>query len=139
MLNRWDPFSELNRLQEQMFRRGDVEGARVELRPAVDIREEENAFVVDVEVPGVSREDLNVELDRGTLTVRGERKFASDETTKKSYRRVERYYGAFARSFSLPDNVDADNIAADLHDGILELRIPKKAQSGARKVEVRAG
>ena len=106
------------------------------MRPAVDIREEAAAFVVHVELPGVKIEDIHVEVERGVLNIRGERKFSTDETVRKSYRRVEQSYGSFSRAFSLPDNVDTDAITADLTAGILDVRIPKKQSASPRKIAV---
>lgn len=138
MLTRWDPFAEMSRLQDQFpsFWGRAGEEAR-SFRPAVDIREEDNAYLVHAELPGVKQDDIHIEVERGLLTIRGERKFASDETTKKSFRRVERFYGSFSRSFSLPDNADADHISAELKEGVLDVRIPKKAQPTPRKIEVK--
>lgn len=136
MFTRWDPFSEMNRLHDQVARRTlDVE--RAGFRPAVDIREEADAYLLHIEVPGVKREDLHVEVDKGLLTIRGERKLTSEEV-KKSYRRVERHYGAFARSFALPDTADGEHVTADLHDGVLDVRLPKRSEKASRKVEIRA-
>ena len=142
MLTRWDTFSELSRLQDQLFRSayangGDEDKGRT-LRPAVDIREEDDAFVVHVELPGVKLEDVSVEVERNVLGIRGERKFSTDEKLRKSYRRVEQFYGAFQRSFSLPENVNAEAITAELSDGILSVRLPKKAAPTARKISVNA-
>lgn len=135
MLTRWDPFSEMSRLQDQLLGRAGEEARS--FRPAVDIREEDNAFIVHAELPGVKQSDIHIEVERGLLTIRGERKFATDETTKKSFRRVERFYGSFSRTFSLPENADAEQISADLKDGVLDVRIPKKTQPTARKIEIK--
>lgn len=137
MLNRWDPFAEMSRIQDQFAGLGRAGEEARSFRPAVDIREESDAYVVHAELPGVKQSDIHVEVERGLLTVRGERKFASDEATKKTFRRVERFYGTFSRSFTLPENADAEHVSADLKDGVLDVRIPKKAQSGARKIEVK--
>jgi HSP20 family protein len=139
MLMRWDPFVEMNRFQDDFFRRAAVAPRRTAAaRPAVDIRETETQYVIAVEVPGVPRENLAVEVDRDVLTVRGERKVATDEADESSLRRVERYHGSFARSFSLPTDVDAEAIEAALHDGVLELTIPKRSRPSARAIEVKA-
>ena len=92
----WDPFAELNRISQHLAQRNTDDQV---MRPLVDIREEQNAFVVHAELPGVKPEDVHVEVERGVLTIRGERKFTSDEATKKQYRRVERHYGVVERSF----------------------------------------
>jgi HSP20 family protein len=136
MIRQWDPFAELNRIQQHLAQR-NAENDRV-MRPPVDIREEEKAFVVHAELPGTKAEDVQVEVERGVLTIRGERRFTSDETTQKQYRRVERYYGAFERSFSLPSEVDADSVEAKLENGVLEVRVPKRAAPSPKRVTVSA-
>jgi HSP20 family protein len=142
MLNRWDPFSELSRLQDHLYRSAYVNGGEEAkgqtVRPAVDIREEEDSFVLHVELPGVKLEDVAVEVERNVLGIRGERKFSNDEKVRKSYRRVEQYYGNFQRSFSLPENVDSNAITAQMVDGILSVRLPKKAAPTPRKISVNA-
>ncbi len=129
----WDPFAELNRIQ-QLSRRNEY--AERAMRPLVDIREDETSFVVQAELPGTKPEDVHVEVERGVLTIRGERRFSSDENVQKQYRRVERYYGAFERSFSLPSEVDADSVNAQLTNGVLEVRIPKKTAPSPKRVTV---
>lgn len=94
--------------------------------PKVDIAETKEAFELSVQLPGVSKEDIKVELDGNVLTISGERKFNKEETDK-TWRKVESFYGAFSRSFTLPDNVDKENIKANSKDGILLINIPKKA------------
>jgi HSP20 family protein len=137
MIRQWDPFAELNRIQQHLAQR-NADNDRV-MRPPVDIREEEKAFVVNAELPGTKAEDVQVEVERGVLTIRGERKFTADENTQKQYRRVERYYGAFERSFSLPSEVDADSVEAKLENGVLEVRVPKRATPSPKRVTVSAG
>jgi len=105
---------------------------------AVDIREEDDAFYVDAEVPGLSAEDIKVDVEKNILTLSGERKVEKEET-KDKYRRVERQYGSFSRSFSLPETVNTDDIRADLKDGILELRLPKKEAPTPKKISVNVG
>ena len=139
MLTRWDPFAEMSRLQDQLNRAAaDAEERSRVLRPRVDIREEDDAFVVHVELPGVKLSDIHVEVERGMLSIRGERKLTTDEAVRKSYRRIEQHYGAFSRTFSLPDNVDADAISANLNSGVLDLRIPKRASNAPRKITINA-
>lgn len=133
MLMQWDPFAELNRIHQTLARRNEDD--RV-MRPLVDIREEEKAYVVHAELPGTRPEDVNVEVEHGVLTIRGERKFTTDETVQKQYRRVERFYGAFERSFSLPTEVDADAVQAELKNGVLEVRVPKKPAPTPKRVQV---
>lgn len=129
----WDPFAELNRISQHLAQRNTDDQV---MRPLVDIREEQNAFVVHAELPGVKPEDVHVEVERGVLTIRGERKFTSDEATKKQYRRVERHYGVVERSFSLPNDIDPDSVAAKLEHGILEVRVPKKPAATPKRISV---
>ena len=135
MLVRWDPFVEMNRLHDHFF--GGRGLTTQPFKVAVDIREDEGAFFVDAEVPGLAAEDVNVDVEKNVLTIRGERKVESEEGEGK-YRRVERSYGSFSRSFTLPETVDADSISADLRDGVLALRLPKKEAPGARSISVNA-
>ena len=136
MLVRWDPFEEMNRLHDHFFSGRGL--AKQAFQVAVDIREEDDAFSVDAEVPGLASEDIKVDIEKNVLTLSGERKVEKEET-KDKYRRVERQYGSFTRSFSLPETVDTDNVSADLKDGVLELRLPKKEAPSPRKIAVKAG
>ena len=138
MLVRWDPFSDMNHYHDDLFHRVFVSPRRNAMRPAVDIRENEAAYTISVEVPGVAREAIEVAVDKDVLTVRGERKLANDEADQASVRRVERYHGTFARSFQLPPDADADGIEAKLHEGVLELTIPRKTKPTARTIDVKA-
>ncbi len=135
-ITRWDPFAEMNRLHDQLFSRSL--GRDESCKPPVDIHEDASAFTVDVEVPGVAPEDVHVDVEKGILTVRGERKLAREEE-KDGYRRVERYFGSFSRSFALPDNVDAEGIAATANHGVLSIRLPKRTDNGARRIDGKAG
>ena len=101
--------------------------------PAVDVREDDDAYVVHLEVPGVKQENISLELHNNVLTIRGTKEQAPVEGR---YRRVERAYGAFARSLSLPRNVDEDAVTANLADGVLEVRLPKREESRARQIAV---
>ena len=135
MLVRWDPFEEMNRLHDHFF--GGRGLQKQPFRVAVDIREEDDAFYVDAEVPGVAAQDVKVDVEKNVLTISGERKAEKDEA-EGSYRRVERYFGTFSRSFTLPETVNADNIHADLKDGVLTLRLPKKEAPKPRAIPVNA-
>lgn len=136
MLVRWDPFEEMNRLQDHLF--GGKALSKQAFRVAVDIREEPDAFYVDAEVPGLSAEEVNVDIEKNVLTLSGERKVEREET-EGTYRRVERQYGSFSRSFSLPETVDTESISADLKDGVLELKLPKKAAPKPKQISVNVG
>lgn len=133
MLVRWDPFEEMSRLHDHFFSGRGL--ARQGFQVAVDIREEDDAFYVDAEVPGLSAEDIKVDVEKNVLTLSGERKIEKEET-KDKYRRVERQYGSFTRSFTLPETVDTDHISADLKDGVLELRLPKTQAPKPKSISV---
>lgn len=136
MLVRWDPFEEMNRLQDHFL--GGRGLAKQAFQVAVDIREEEDAFYVDAEVPGLSADDIKVDVEKNVLTLSGERRVEKEET-KDKYRRVERQYGSFTRSFSLPETVDTEGISADLKNGVLELRLPKKEAPKPKSISVGIG
>jgi HSP20 family protein len=133
MLVRWDPFEEMNRLHDHYFSGRGL--SKQAFQVAVDIREEDDAFHVDAEVPGLAAEDVKVDIEKNVLTLSGERKVEKEET-EGTYRRVERQYGSFTRSFTLPETVDTENISADLNDGVLALRLPKKEAPTPRKISV---
>ena len=136
MLVRWDPFEEMSRLQDHFFSGKGL--SKQAFRVAVDIREENDAFYVDAEVPGLSAEDVKVDVEKNVLTLSGERKVEKEEK-EGTFRRVERHYGSFTRSFSLPETVDTDSISADLRDGVLELRLPKKEAPTPKQISVNVG
>ncbi|MBW1904265.1 MAG: Hsp20/alpha crystallin family protein [Deltaproteobacteria bacterium] len=133
MLVRWDPFEEMNRLHDHFLSGREL--SRQAFQVAVDIREEDDAFYVDAEVPGLAAEDVKVDIEKNVLTLSGERKVEKEET-EGTYRRVERQYGSFTRSFTLPETVDTENISADLKEGVLALRLPKKEAPTPRKISV---
>ena len=135
MLVRWDPFEEMSRLHDHFFSGRGL--AKQAFQVAVDIREEDDAFYVDAEVPGLAADDVKVDVEKNVLTLSGERKVEKEEG-EGSYRRVERQYGSFTRSFTLPETVDTENIGADLKDGVLALRLPKKEAPTPRKISVKA-
>ena len=136
MLVRWDPFEEMNRLHDHFFSGKGL--SKEAFRVAVDIREENDAFYVDAEVPGLSAEDVKIDVEKNVLTLSGERKVEKEER-EGTYRRVERHYGGFSRSFSLPETVDTDSISADLKDGVLELKLPKKEAPTPKQISVNVG
>jgi HSP20 family protein len=141
MLSRWDPFTELSRIQDEMFRQFSNEeknGSAIAFRPAVDIVEGKGAIWLKAELPGVKPEEVNIEVEKNVLTLRGERK-QEHKVEKDGYYRFERRYGQFARSFVLPETVDAGSIDADMKDGVLTVRLAKKAAEQPRKISVKAG
>jgi HSP20 family protein len=103
--------------------------------PAVDIREEETRFVLAADLPGVERKDVDVTLEDGVLTIRGERRAESEEKREGIHRR-ERVHGAFLRQFTLPDTVNAEQISATVKDGVLEVTIPKQDKPEPRRITV---
>ena len=134
MLTHWDPFSELSRLQDRLFvapPRGPA------FRPAVDIFEDAESITLAAEVPGMKPDDIKVHVENGVLTLSGERKLEKEEK-KDNYHRIERSYGSFARSFVLPETVDADSVHAEAKDGVLRLRLPKKSKPAAKRIEIKA-
>jgi HSP20 family protein len=136
-LTRWDPFSEIQRLTDQMFRAWGGEPAGRTFAPAVDIYEDECAIYVRAELPGVKAEDAHVDVENHTLTVRGERKLEHQEK-REGYHRIESTYGSFTRSFALPESCDTEKVEADMSEGVLTVKIPKKAEIAAKRIEVRS-
>jgi len=106
--------------------------------PAVDIVEEEKRFVMKAEMPGLKPEEVDVKVHGNVLTLKGEHK-ASKEENQEGYRRIERRYGKFERSFTLPENVEGTNVEASLDNGVLTVTIPKSRETAARRVQVKAG
>ena len=104
--------------------------------PAVDIREEENRYVLEADIPGISREDLDITLEDSVLTIKGERTVNSEENSE-GYRRRERTHGSFIRQFTLPDTVNTEAISAAVVNGVLEIGIPKQAKPEPRKITVK--
>jgi HSP20 family protein len=141
-ITRWDTYSGLSGLQEQVNRlfegsfprRADY-SALTTWAPAVDIYETENELVVKADLPEVNEKDIDVRVENNTLTVRGERKF-EEKTEKENYLRVERTYGSFSRSFSLPNTVNNEAIRADYKNGVLTVTLPKRAESKPKQVKV---
>jgi len=137
MLSVWDPFADLNRMHRELEKNFfGARGKPSDFAPAVDVHEDEDALVLKAELPGVSQDDIDVQVDANVLTLKGERKLEA-EAEGRRYHRVERSYGSFVRQFQLPTNVDAQAIDANLEHGILTLRLPKKAELKTRKIEVR--
>ncbi len=103
--------------------------------PAVDISETENELVLKADLPEMKLEDLDIQLENGTLTLKGERKFEKSDKDR-GYHRIERSYGSFVRAFSLPDYADAEKVAADYKDGVLTVTVPKKEIAKPRAIKV---
>ena len=143
---RWEPFRDLLSLQERMNRLFDdsFRGARGSdedwalggsWAPAVDIYEQDGNIVLKAELPGIDPKDVDVRVENNTLTLRGERKH-DQEVKKENYHRVERTYGTFTRSFTLPNVVDTNNIKADYRDGVLRMTLPKREEAKPKQISI---
>src|SRR5579863_708726 len=131
----FDPFPGLKAFEDTMNRLFVEPNGRPWV-PPVDIRETENELVVKADIPDVKFEDIDVKLENGTLTLRGERKFEKQSTEKGGWHRLERSYGTFERSFTLPETVDAEQVKADYQNGTLTVTLPKKEIAKPRQVKV---
>ena len=124
LLTKFDPFKQLKEIEKNLYTQvGNNEGVTAFV-PTVNTREGEFAYHVDVDLPGVKKEDIKVDLNKGVLTISGERK-TKEEVKQEDYYKIETYFGKFSRSFTLPDNVDIENIEAKSDNGVLEIVIPK--------------
>jgi HSP20 family protein len=145
MITRWDPFREFVTLQDRMnrlFPRGpegqDESLTTTAFAPPVDVYEDEHNVTLKIEVPGIDEKDIDVRIENNTLTVHGERKFEKDEK-EENYRRVERQYGSFTRTFTLPNTVDQDSVHADYDKGVLKITLAKKAEAKPKQIKVNIG
>jgi HSP20 family protein len=145
VLTRWDPFREFTTLQDRMNRLfrdsyGDREEALTTstFAPPVDVYEDEHIVTLKIEVPGIEEKDIDVRVENNTLTVHGERKFEKEEK-EENYRRVERQYGSFTRSFTLPNTVDTDGIQAQYDKGVLKIQLAKKAEAKPKQIKINVG
>jgi HSP20 family protein len=127
---RWDPLRDLLAIQHRLER---VSSGRQGWAPAVDLCETAEAFIVTAELPGVTREQVRIDVQDGRLTLHGRR---DARVPCEQYHQVERGHGEFARSFALPPTVDPDNISADLRNGVLTIIVPKVPERGPRRVDV---
>jgi len=146
-LTRWDPFKEMEETQNRLARilglgpaRAGTSGQEVmtvtEWEPSVDISEDGKEWLVKADLPDVKKEDVKVTVENGVLTITGERKFEKEEKDKK-YHRIERSYGNFLRSFTLPDAADGSKVNAEFKDGVLKVHLPKGEQARPKAVEVK--
>jgi HSP20 family protein len=126
---------QFNRLLNESFRNQGDESALTTWAPAVDIYETPNELVVKTDLPDVNEKDIDVRVENNLLTIRGERKFEKS-VSEENYLRVERTYGAFSRSFSLPNTVNAEAIGAEYKNGVLTVTLPKREESKPRQVKV---
>jgi len=133
-VNLFDQFNdEMNRYLSSM--RSTAANQEHDWTPAVDIQEEESHYLLTADIPGVNRNDVEITLEEGVLTVKGERKSDTD-VAEEGYRRRERTYGTFLRQFNLPDTVDTANISAKAEDGVLKIAIPKQEKPEPRRITV---
>jgi HSP20 family protein len=147
-ITRWDPMRELEEMTQRLNR---VFGSSLSTRgheretmslpdwqPSVDVSETAEGYLIQAELPQVKKEDIKVTVDHGLLRISGERKQEKEEKDKR-FHRIERSYGSFMRSFTLPDNVDAENVKADIKDGVLSVQLLKTAQKtpAARNIPVK--
>jgi HSP20 family protein len=149
-LVRWDPFRELEEMSDRLNRmfsrpalpRTNGSGKETMIvadwAPSVDVSETDGAYQIKAEIPDVKKEDVKVTVENGVLTIQGERKQEKEETGKK-YHRVERSYGNFVRSFTLPDLVDEEKVKAEFKDGVLNLQLPKSEKAKPKAIEVTVG
>ena len=143
---RGPPFREFVTLQDRMnrlFRESYPEGREEALTtatfaPPVDVYEDEHNVTLKIEVPGIDEKDIDVRIENNTLTVHGERKFEKEEK-EENYRRVERQYGSFTRTFTLPNTVDPENVSANYDKGVLKINLAKKAEAKPKQIKVNVG
>ena len=144
LLTRWDPFREFITLQDRMNRllrdpRGpegqDESLTTTAFAPPVDVYEDEHQVTLKIEVPGIDEKDIDVRIENNTLTVHGERKFEKEEK-EENYRRVERQYGSFTRTFTLPNTVDQESVQADYDKGVLKIKLAKKEEAKPKQIKV---
>ncbi len=147
-LTRWNPFREMEELQHRLLsvfnltapRRGDGQESITvaEWAPLVDIIEDDKEYLIKAELPEMRKEDVKVTVENGVLTISGERKLEKEEKGKR-YHRIERAYGSFVRSFTLPDDADADKVSAEFKDGVLKVHVAKSEAAKPKQIEVKVG
>ena len=144
VLTRFEPFREFSTLQDRLNRLyrdsfGSEEAlSNTGFAPPVDVYEDEHHVTLKIEVPGIDEKDIDVRVENRTLTVHGERKFEKEEK-EENFRRVERQYGSFTRSFTLPTTVDSENVQATYDKGILNIKLAKKAEAKPKQIKVSVG
>src|SRR5713101_206415 len=146
VLTRWEPFREFSTLQDRMNRLfRETQGNSQEepltsssFAPAVDVYEDEHNVTLKIEVPGIDEKDIDVRIENNTLTVHGERKIEKEEK-EENYRRIERQYGSFTRTFTLPTTVDTESVSANYEKGVLKVKLAKKAEAKPKQIKVNVG
>jgi len=141
LVTQFNPFKELKELESRLSGYYPVEGEEGSIsafRPMVSTREGEFAYHIEVDLPGVNKEDINIDVKENQIAISGERSF-QEERKEKDYYKIESHYGKFQRSFILPDNVDVENIEASSKDGVLELMLPKLKveKNEVKKIQVK--
>ena len=140
-ITRWDPFREVVSLQNRMnslFRdmnEGEAPMSTASFVPAVDVYEDDKKVMLKLEIPGMDQKDLDVSVENNTLTVRGERKFESEEK-EENFHRIERRYGSFFRAFTLPSTIDSEHVQASYNAGVLKLELTKKPEAQPKQIKV---
>ena len=140
LITRFNPFDDLRRMEARLwepffrFPFFPEENQAAGWNPAVDVLEENDRILVKVEAPGVDEKDLRITFEDGILTVSGERQF--ERKDDRNYHRIERAYGSFTRSFTLPRSVEPAQIAANYRNGVLEIEIPKKEESRPKQIQI---
>jgi HSP20 family protein len=151
-MRRWDPFQDLRSAQDEMAQMSPMLAHALGLHaqkrneramptawaPALDISERKDAYLVNVELPGLKPEDLDITMEDGLLTIQGERDFAHD-SSEQQFHRVERRYGAFRRSITLPAHAMAEGIQASFEDGVLQILVPKAEEAKPKRIQIRPG
>jgi len=150
LLTRWEPFREFSGMQDRVNRMNRLfresyspEGPEEALTtssyaPPVDIYEDEHNIALKMEVPGIDEKDIDVRIENNTLTVHGERKIEKDEK-EENFRRIERQYGEFTRSFTLPSSIDPGQVSAHYDKGVLKINLAKKAEARPKQIKVNVG
>ena len=147
-LTRWDPFQEMDELQKRLTSifglspqrkvNGKEDMTVSQWLPLVDITEDHKEYLIKVELPEVKREDVKVTVENGVLAICGQRRFEKEEKERK-YHRVERAYGSFTRSFTVPDDADESQVSAEFKDGLLSVRLAKSEKARPKSIEVKVG
>ncbi len=146
-LTNWDPLREIRNLQDRFNRifgstatptRRNEDMSLGTWAPPVDIAEDNDKIVLTAELPGFKEDQIDIQMEGGVLTLRGERRF-EDEKEGRNYHRVERAYGQFVRSFTLPSNVDRDGIKANFSEGLLEIELPKREEAKPKQIRISSG
>lgn len=143
-LTRWEPFRVLSPMEERLTRliresfnpeRPEESLTTTSLAPPLDIYEDDHKIALKIEVPGIDEKDIDVHIEGNTLIVHGERKLEKEEK-EENFRRVERHYGSFMRSFTLPGSVDSGQVSAEYDKGVLKINLPKKAEAKPKQIKV---